>query len=248
MLPSQFIYLKGNTMQNKTILVTGANGGLGNAFIEALLEQNPKKVYAAARDIKTLEHLKNRNNIELLELDITDAASVQAAKERANDIDVLINNAGVNSNARVFGANYHDLEVNYKGTANLCKSYFEYAKEHKMQIINISSIAALCNLPIMAEYSISKSALHSFTQALRAELKAYGSEVYEVFPGPIDTRLTEGADMPKADPVDVAKEVIKSVATQELEIYPDGFAKMIKERLSTDPKGVEADFAMSVAG
>lgn len=235
-------------MQNKTILVTGANGGLGNAFIEALLEQNPKKIYAAARDIKTLENFKNRNNVELLELDITDAASLQAAREKANDIDVLINNAGVNSNGRIFSTNSNDMDVNYKGTANLCKSYFEYAKEHKMQIINISSIVALCNLPIMAEYSISKSALHSFTQALRAELKAYGSEVYEVFPGPIDTRLTEGADMPKADPMDVAKEVLRCVAKREFEIFPDGFAKIIQERLIADPQGVEADFAMSVAG
>ena len=235
-------------MKNKTILVTGANGGLGNAFIEALLEQNPKKIYAAARDMQTLEHLKNRGGIELLMLDITDAVSVQAAREKAGDIDMLINNAGVNSGARIFGGNAYDMDVNYKGTANLCKSYFEYAKEHKMQIINISSIVALCNLPIMAEYSISKSALHSFTQAIRAELKAYGSEVYEVFPGPIDTRLTEGADMPKADPMDVAKEVLKCVAKREFEIFPDGFAKMIQERLATDPKGVEADFAMSVAG
>lgn len=235
-------------MQNKTVLVTGANGGLGDAFVQVLLEQKAKKIYAAARSISTLAHLKDISNIELLELDITDISSVKAAREKASDIDVLINNAGINSNARVFDGDFSDLEVNYKGTANLCESYFEYAKEHKMQIINISSIVALCNLPIMAKYSISKSALHSFTQALRAELKAYDSEVYEVFAGPIDTRLTEGSEMPKADPVDVAKRVLKEVKEGVFDIFPDVFAQMVKERLATDPKGVEADFTKSLAG
>ncbi|MCK9473532.1 SDR family NAD(P)-dependent oxidoreductase [Sulfurimonas sp.] len=235
-------------MQDKIVLVTGANGGLGNAFIEVLLEQKAKKIYAAARDINSLAHLKHISNIELLELDITDISSVKAAREKASDIDVLINNAGINSGARVFDGDFSDMEVNYKGTANLCKSYFEYAKEHKMQIINISSIVALCNLPIMAKYSISKSALHSFTQALRAELKAYDSEVYEVFAGPIDTRLTKGVDMPKADPIDVAKMVIKDVKEGVFDIFPDIFAQMVRERLATDPKGVEADFTKSLAG
>jgi len=235
-------------MHGKTILLTGAGGGLGGAFLEVLLEQKPKKIYAAARNLANLSHLKEHQKIELLELDITDANSINALSARANDIDVLINNAGVNSNTRIFESSAYDLEVNYHGTANLCKNYFELAKERKMQIINISSIVALCNLPLMANYSISKSALHSFTQALRAELKAYGSEVYEVFPGPIDTRLTEGADMPKANPMDVAKEVLKCVANREFDIFPDSFAKMIQERLTADPKGVEVDFALSVAG
>ncbi|MDD3505368.1 MAG: SDR family NAD(P)-dependent oxidoreductase [Sulfurimonas sp.] len=235
-------------MQDKTVLITGANGGLGNAFVQVLLEQKAKKIYAAARDINSLAHLKHISNIELLKLDITDISSVKAAREKTSDIDVLINNAGINSGARVFDGDFSDMEVNYKGTANLCKSYFEYAKEHKMQIINISSIVALCNLPIMAKYSISKSALHSFTQALRAELKAYDSEVYEVFAGPIDTRLTKGVDMPKADPIDVAKMVIKDVKEGVFDIFPDVFAQMVKERLATDPKGVEADFTKSLAG
>lgn len=235
-------------MQDKIVLVTGANGGLGNAFVQVLLEQKAKKIYAAARDIGSLAHLKDISNIELLELDITDITSIKAARKKASDIDVLINNAGVNSNSRVFDGDFIDLQVNYKGTASLCKSYFEYAKEHKLQIINISSIVALCNLPLMAKYSISKSALHSFTQALRAELKAYGSEVYEVFAGPIDTRLTEGVDMPKADPIDVAKKVLKDVKAGEFDIFPDVFAQMIKERLASEPKMVEADFSMSIVG
>jgi len=54
--------------------------------------------------------------------------------------------------------------------------------------------------------------------------------------------------MPKADPIDVAREVLKSVANKEFDIFPDGFAKMIKERLATDPQGVEEDFAMSIEG
>lgn len=234
-------------MENKTIFLTGANGGLGKAFIKELISLDPKKIYCAARDTKTLDDIKEMDRrIETVELDITDQNSIENAVSGIEDLDILINNAGTNTNQRLFDENFTDIEINLKGTMNLTKMFFEKLKHNNAKVINITSVLALVNLPLMADYCISKSALHSFTQALRAELGQFGCEVYEVLPGPIETRMTEGAPMPKAKPEDIVKAIFDTVAKKEFEIFPDDFSKMIKQRLETEPNAVEQEFALSV--
>ncbi len=234
-------------MKNKTIFLTGANGGLGRAFIEELISLNPKKMYCAARDVKTLDDIKDLDRcIETVELDITDKNSIQNAISKVEDLDILINNAGTNTNQRLFDENFTDIEVNLKGTMNLTKAFFEKLKHSNAKVINISSIVALVNLPVMANYSISKSALHSFTQALRAELGQFECEVYEALPGAIDTRMTEGMPISKEKPRDIVKAILDAVDKKEFEIFPDDYSKMIKEKLGTEPKVVEQEFALSV--
>jgi short-subunit dehydrogenase len=234
-------------MENKTITVTGANRRLGRALIEVALEYSPKKIYAAFKDMSFKEEIENINPIiEVVELDITDEDVVQKFYDKTKYTDILINNAGVNSNCRIFTKKTNDLEVNFHGTVKVCKQFFEDAKKRKIKIVNVSSVAALINMPLIADYSISKAALHSFTQCLRAELALYGSEVYEVFPGPINTRLTEGLPILKAEPKDVAKAIYESIKKKEEDIFPDDFAKSLRDRLIQDPKSVEKELAKSL--
>lgn len=126
------------------------------------------------------------------------------------------------------------------------KAFFEKLKSSKGKVVNITSILALANLPLMANYCISKAALHSFTQALRAEFSQFEGEVYEVLPGPIETRMTEGFPMPKTKPEDIAAAVVKSMAKKEFEIYPDGFSQMVKQRLQSEPEKLMEEFASSL--
>ncbi len=234
-------------MNNKTIFLTGANGGLGKAFIEELISFNPKKIYCAARDIKTLDQIKNLDKcIETVQLDITDINSIKNVVSQVESLDILINNAGINNNKRLFDDNFTEIEVNLKGTMNLTKALFEKLQHSNAKVINITSILALINLPVMADYCISKSALHSFTQALRAELAQFGCEVYEVLPGPMETKMTEGVPMPKAQPNDIVKAILEAIDQKEFEIFPDEFSKMIKQRLDKEPKAIEQDFALSI--
>lgn len=236
-------------MKNKIVLVTGANGGLGKALVEKILELNPSKLYCAARDIKSLETLKNMSSvIEAIELDITSKESIKAAVAKIEKLDILINNAGASSNSRLFDSSFLDIEVNLKGTINLTESFFEKLKSSKGRVVNVTSALALVNLPILANYSVSKSALHSFTQALRAEFKLFGGEVYEVLPGPIETKMTEGSPMQKAKPEDIAEAVLTSMQNKEFEIFPDGFAKMIKQRLKDEPEKLIEELSMSLQG
>lgn len=234
-------------MKDKIILLTGANGGLGRAFIKELLTLKPKKLYCAVRDLSSSNDIKKLSPcIELVELDITKKESIQKLATNLEDLDILINNAGTSKNQRLFDDSFEEIEINLKGTMNLTKAFFEKLQHKNAKIVNITSALALVNLPMMADYCISKAALHSFTQALRAEMANYGCEVYEVLPGPIDTRLTAKSPMPKAKPEDVAKASLESVAKKEYEIFPDEFAKAIKQRLQTEPEKIAKEFAMSV--
>ncbi|MBD3792177.1 MAG: SDR family NAD(P)-dependent oxidoreductase [Campylobacterales bacterium] len=236
-------------MKNRTVLITGANGGLGQAFVREILQEEPEKVYCAARDIKSLEALKALSPvIETIELDITDRDSISNAASKIERLDLLVNNAGVNTNSRLFDDSFTDIEVNLKGTVNLTEAFFEKLKASKGTVVNVTSVLALVNFPLMANYVLSKSALHSFTQALRAEFAVFGGEVYEVLPGPIETRMTEGFPMPKAKPEEIAKCVIESMKRQEFEIYPDGFSQMVRQRLQSEPEKLIEEFAGAVAG
>ncbi len=95
------------------------------------------------------------------------------------------------------------------GTLNITKSLFTKINQNGM-IINITSITALTNNPIIGLYSASKSAMHSLTQAMRAEMSLRDVHVLEVLPGPIDTNMTKGRDMPKANATDIVDEILQA--------------------------------------
>jgi short-subunit dehydrogenase len=234
-------------MKNKVVLVTGANGGLGSVFVKKLLELEPSKIYCTARDSKSLENLKGLSSIiEVIQMDITSKDSISEAVSKIDILDVLINNAGVNSNKKLFDDSFYDLEVNFKGTVNLTQALFEKLKESKGTVITITSVLALINLPMLSSYCVSKSALHSFSQALRAEFELFGGEVYEVLPGPIATKMSEGLPMDKTQPEDIIKAVFEGIKNKEFEIFPDKSSQMVKERLVEEPKELIKEFAMSI--
>ncbi len=234
-------------MRDKSILITGANGGLGSAFLDALIELGISKIYACARDKKTLAKYENHSNIVILELDICDKNSIDSCVQNIDSLDILINNAGLNKNERLNG-DFSEIDVNLFGTINLTSALMPKLQHKDAKIVNISSILALINLPIMANYSISKAALHSYTQALRAEMALFDAEVYEVLAGPIDTRLSADSPMPKAQPSDIVKATLQSIQNKNFEIYPDEFAINLREGLLADPIGVERDIALSIRG
>ena len=233
-------------LENKSVMITGANGGLGTALVREALGHNAKKVYCCVRDISKAEALKQLDaRVELCALDTTDKQSVEVLASKIDSIDILINNAGTNSEQRILQDNTVDFEVNVFGTLNVCRAFSDkIAKEGA--IINVTSILALVNLPVMGLYCASKSALHSATQALRAEFALKGVEVYEVLPGPIDTGMSENQPMEKASPEDVAKEVWAGYEAKTFEIYPDPVAKGMKEGLTHAPEAVIAECAQSI--
>jgi len=232
-------------------LVTGANRGIGEQYVQALLAGGAKKIYAAARDAASLKDLvkKSDGKVEALKIDITKDADVAAAAKKCSDVTLLINNAGVNFNTPLVGIKSLDnarteINTNYFGTLAMCRAFAPVLKANGGgTIVNMLSILARVNLPLMGSLCASKAAALSMTQGVRAELAAQGTKVIAVMPGAVDTRMTEMLPPPKMAPADVAKAVMKAIDEGTEEVYPGDMAQGVVAGLAADPKAVEKQFA-----
>jgi NAD(P)-dependent dehydrogenase (short-subunit alcohol dehydrogenase family) len=236
-------------LANTTVLITGANRGLGRALVIASLAAGARKVYATARDIHQLDALVATapDRIVALALDITDAASLAAAAARAGDIDVLINNAGVLSGFGLLTTSPADLaldfQVNVFGTLAATRAFVPaLERSGHAAVINILSIASLANMPALGGYAAAKAASYSMTQGLRHDLGKKKIAVHAVFPGPIDTEMVRSMAMAKTSPEEVARGVLEGVARGDEEIYPDPMSRELIAVRSRDPRALERQF------
>ena len=212
---------------NRTVLVTGANRGIGRALVEEALRRGAKRVYAGTR--QPLAHPDGR--VTPLTLDVTDAAQIQAAVEQVESLDVLINNAGLGlyddlSDRAVLEQH---LAVNLFGTYGVTQAFLPLLTRSRGAIVNVVSIAAFASLPVMSAYSISKAAAFSLSQSLRALLAGRGVSVHAVLTGPVDTDMTRGLDIPKASPESVARAIFDGVENGEEDIFPDPMSESMAE-------------------
>jgi NAD(P)-dependent dehydrogenase (short-subunit alcohol dehydrogenase family) len=231
------------TITNSIAFVTGANRGIGSALVDALLAAGAARVYAAAR--QPISHTDAR--VIPITLDVTDAAAITAAAARAGDVTLLINNAGALEGGDVFAAGADALErqlaVNALAPLRLAAAFAPALRRSRGAIVNILSVVAWAPMPGLASYSASKAAAASLTGSLRATLAADGVRVHAVYPGPVDTDMAAGIDLPKTSPADVARAVLAGVAAGDAEIFPDDFARQIAAGWFTDPRAVAAQFA-----
>ncbi|RYZ09181.1 MAG: SDR family NAD(P)-dependent oxidoreductase [Myxococcales bacterium] len=223
-------------------LVTGANRGLGQALVEALIVAGARKIYAAARDESKV--LTSDPRVVPLRLDTTNPELIAAAAARANDVNLLVNNAGVLSSFRLLGggsaALAADFRTNVFGMLDVVRAFLPVlARAERAAIVNVLSLASLASVPTMGGYSASKAAAYSITQALRAELGAQRIEVLAALPGPIDTDMVKSLDLPKASPTDVARGIVRGIAGGEEEIFPDPMAAQMGELWRSSPKEYE---------
>lgn len=233
--------------ENKTAFVTGANRGIGKAFVEELVLAGAKKVYAAARKIESLDILVKTypDQVVPVTLDVTDIATAQKLGETLQDVDVLINNAGIAAFTSFMSAASLDearseMETNYFGLLNVTRAFGPVlAKNGGGILINIASIASLANFPVLGSYSASKAAVHSLTQGVRAELAAQNTFVAGVYPGPVDTAMAENFPSEKTSPNQVVKTIFEQVSAGVEEIYPDPAAVEMYGVFKTDPRAFE---------
>lgn len=232
-------------------LVTGANRGIGRAFVKALLDRGVKKVYASARDVSKLKDLvaSNGGKVEAVALDITDDAQIAAAAQKCRDVTILVNNAGINRlTALVAGTSLDnarlEMNTNYFGTLAMCRAFAPILNSNGGgAIANMISILARVNLPLMGSLCASKAACLSMTQGVRAELAKQGTLVVGVMPGAVDTDMARDFPPPKADPMEVAKEALKAMEDGQEDVFPGDMAKGVSAGLAANPKGVEKEFS-----
>jgi NAD(P)-dependent dehydrogenase (short-subunit alcohol dehydrogenase family) len=239
-------------LTGKVALVTGANGGLGQYYVQALQSQGVGKIYAGARDPKALQSLvTNHPDLVIpIALDITDEQSVNRAAMQCQDVTLLINNAGVGFNqglvaARDLSHARMEIEVNYFGTLMMCRAFAPVLKQNGGgAIINMVSMVARVNLPFNGSYSASKAATLSLTQGVRAELAAQKTLVIAVLPATIDIGMGKLYPDPKVSPEEVVSDALQAVVDGTEEVYPGEQAKQMAEQLLREPKALEKALAM----
>jgi len=223
-------------VQNATILITGANRGLGAEFARQALARGARKVYAAARDPSTI----TVTGLVPVRLDVTDAAGVAALAHELGDVDIVINNAGIAETGAVLDAGGLEsmgrmMATNVFGLLNVSRAFAPVlARNGGGAFVNILSIASWASSPILANYAVSKSAAWSATNGLRDAVRADGTQVLGVHVGFIDTDLTRGFDAPKLQPSAVVDSVFGALEAGDSEVLVDEITRQVKHGLSAN--------------
>ena len=230
----------------KAVLVTGGNRGIGQALVDEALRRGARRVYAGMR--QPIVHKDRR--VTPLTLDVTDAAQIEAAVDKVESLDVLVNNAGIalydNLSDRAILEQH--LAVNLFGTYGVTQAFLPLLVRSKGAIVNNVSMMALAPFPVTPAYAISKAASFNLTQSLRALLAGQGVTVHAVLTGPTDTDMTRGFEIPKASPESVASAIFDGVENGEEDIFPDPMSESMADSWRNSAvKAFEHQFAAFVA-
>jgi NAD(P)-dependent dehydrogenase (short-subunit alcohol dehydrogenase family) len=239
-------------ISGKRVLITGASRGLGRTLAFAFGAAGTREVLAGVRQAEDLESLRTEAtaaglSITPIRLDVTSDDDVQAATKLGH-IDILINNAGVASFGdplkMTFADIQREIDVNYLGVLRMVRAFAPAMTEHgDGMIVNIATILAKVNLPIVATYCATKAALFSLGQGLRAYLADKGVRVITVMPSTIDTDMSRGAEVPKLTKEFVAGEILRHIREETIDPPIGEEAEGIYESFMKDPRAVEKMFA-----
>ena len=218
-------------------LVTGANRGIGKAFVDALLERRATKVYAAVRDPATITAVDPR--VRPVRLDVLDVERVAEVASELGDVQLVVNNAWIAHPATPATASFEgaraELEVNYLGLITMTQAFAPVlAANGGGAFVNVLSVASWVGSPLLSTYAASKAAAWSFSNSARIELKRQDTQVVGVHVGFVDTDLTAVLDVDKIQPATVATSALDAVEAGEPEAVVDEVSRQVKAGLSDD--------------
>lgn len=228
----------GVAIAGKHALVTGANRGLGKAFVRELLDGGAARVYAAARNPDAVDVDDAR--VVPIRLDVTNSDDVRRVASECPDVTVLINNAGAMLRSPLLAspdlsAARSEMETNYFGTLAMCRAFAPIlARQDGGALVNILSIASWFASPFNGSYGASKSAEWALTNAIRVELRAQKTLVVGVHAGWIDTDMADSVAEAKLSPGDVASQTLAAIQHGAEEVLTDDRTRHVKASLPHD--------------
>ncbi|MDZ7966324.1 MAG: SDR family oxidoreductase [Nostoc sp. DedSLP03] len=224
-------------IKDKTILVTGANRGIGKAIVESFIEHGATKVYAAVRQLNSVSSLVEQYGLRVvpIQVDLGDSQSIVAAAQTAPDVQIVINNAGVFQAGTPLAENAiaaleFQMNINVYGLIYMAQAFAPVLKANGGGVFaQINSVASLKAFSDSATYCASKAAAYSITQALRELLSEQDTLVLSVHPGPIATDMGDAAGMSEVaqSPALVAEGIIKALKAGDFHVFPDSIAKQM---------------------
>jgi NAD(P)-dependent dehydrogenase (short-subunit alcohol dehydrogenase family) len=219
------------TFDGAVVLVTGANGGLGEQFVHQALERGAAKVYATARTPRNWDDTR----IVPLALDVTDRASIEAAVAQASDTTIVINNAGISRTAPISTGSIADIrdvfETNFFGAVAVARGFAPVLGANGGGVL-LDVHSVLSWIGLAGAYSAAKAALWSATNSLRLELAPQKTHVVGLHVGYIDTAMASHVDADKNDPAEVARAAYDGIEAGEFEILVDDRSRRVKQGLA----------------
>ncbi len=222
---------------NKTILVTGANRGIGKVLVDAFLAHGAAKVYAAVRRLESAASLVEQYGDQVVPIyvDLADPESIAAAAQTAADVEVVINNAGAFQAASPLDETAiatldFQMNINVHGLIRMAQAFAPVLKANGGGVFaQLNSVVSMKAFSNFATYSASKAAAYAITQALRELLSKQGTTVLSVHPGPIATDMGDAAGLTEIaeSPTLVADGIIHALQVGEFHVFPDTMAKQI---------------------
>ena len=191
----------------KTVLITGATGGLGRSIADEFYEKEFNLILTGTNDAK-LDALRSKfdRNTKVIKCNLAKASEINdlSDKIKPSSIDILINNAGITKDnlfLRMKDQEWDEvLNINLKANYNLCKMVIkEMVKKRWGRIINISSAVAKMGNPGQTNYAASKAAIEGFTRSLALEIASRGITVNAIAPGFIKTEILDSIDSGKLE-------------------------------------------------
>jgi len=214
--------------RSPVVLVTGASSGIGRAVANAFAAKG-FEVFGTSRNPSRTEPIPG---VELVRLDVTDAASVTAAVstvvQRAGRIDILVNNAGfgvIGAAEESSAAQAQQLfETNFFGLVRLTREVLPYLRAQRSgRIINIGSVLGIVPAPYAALYAASKHAVEGYSESLDHETREFGVRVTVVEPGYTTTSFEANAtdaDSP-IDSYAITREQVRRALNEALQAGDD---------------------------
>ncbi len=241
-------------IQNKVVLVTGANRGIGKVLVETFVERGAAKVYAAVRTLDSAAPLVEQygDRIVPILIDLADPQSIFAAAETAHDVTMIVNNAGVLRTSTPLDKHAiesikFEMDVNVYGLMYMAQAFAPVLKANGGgAFVQLNSVVSMKAFPNFGTYSASKAASYSITQSLRDMLRDQGTMVLSVHPGPIATDMGDAAGLTAiAEPPSlVANAIITALKAGEFHVFPDTMARQIGNAYQSFAENiVEADLA-----
>jgi len=226
-------------LQGKVALITGANRGIGKATLTAFVHEGVAKIYAGVRNLESADPLLKEYGTQVVPvvIDLNQPKTIEQAAQVANDVEIVMNNAGVLYKTSPLSTNaieklQAEIEINVFGLMRMAQAFAPILKNNGGgAFVQMNSIASMKSFASFATYSASKAAAYSITQALRELLAEQGTLVLSVHPGPIATTMADQAGLGElAEPPELVSEgIVAALKTGQFHLFPDTMAKQVGE-------------------
>jgi len=242
----------------RRVLITDGRNPVGQAMAETFAQAHASIVFVGIADpwkpFPGRQRLAEINGIESVPLDLTDTESVnEQAQQNGSRIDIIVNTAqhvrpgGIIDRHGLTVAR-EEIDIRYFGLLRLAQAFGPMLRlrgadgeNSAAAFVNLISVHALMNWPLYGSHCAAEAACLSAAQCMRAELRAGGIKVLNVFFGPLELEWFQTVPPPKVTPRALAAAVVRALRQGLEDVFVGDIAEDVRQRLAVNPKALERE-------